>query len=331
VAGVLRRSGFALDIRATTGAGSARHLAWSAEREGAEAVIVCGGDGTLNEAVNGLALGGCPLAILPGGTANIAAKDLGLPPNVVAAAQELKDARPQRIALGRVTWGLSGEPPSASAAARLPDGVEKGGPPTADECRYFLSVAGIGFDAYVIHRLGWDFKQDFGVAAYTWEALRQIWRYGFPRFACRHGRRQWQGALGLLQRTERYAGWLHMAPGASLLHPEMKLLLFEGDRPWRYCYYAAAVGMRRHLRLPDLRLVESWPLECLPEEPSRPIYVQLDGELAGELPATFELVPDALQLLLPARLAAAALPAPVRPGGKAISWTISRTPSPESP
>ena len=330
-ADVLRRSGFTLDLRTTTGPGSARHLAWSADREGADAVIVCGGDGTVNEAVNGLALGACPLAILPGGTANIAAKDLGLAGCVLAAARELKNARLCRIALGRVAWGLAESRPPASSAGRISSDAQRAALPTVDGCRYFLSVAGVGFDAYVIHRLGWDLKQDFGVAAYVWEALRQVWRYGFPRFTCRHGLKHWRGTTALFQRTERYAGWLHVTPGASLLNPELKLLLFESRRPWRYCLYAAAIGIRRHLQLHDLRLVESWPLDCSADVPSRPIYVQLDGELAGELPASFDLVPDALTLFLPERLAAASVSVPARPRGTAMTWTISRTPSPESP
>ncbi|HEY6292726.1 MAG TPA: diacylglycerol kinase family protein [Terriglobia bacterium] len=329
---VLRQSGFTLDVRTTTGPGSARHLAWSAGREGADALIVCGGDGTINDAVNGLAPGACPLAILPGGTANIAAKDLGLPHNPVAAARELKGARPRRIALGRVTWRpTENHPPTSTATSRFLSEEPNGALPPSQDFRYFLSVAGVGFDAYIIQRLGWDLKREFGVAAYVWEALRQVWRYGFPRFVCRRGPNEWRGAMAVFQRTERYAGWLHLAPGASLLNHGMRLVLFESCRPRRYFFYAAAVGLRRHLQLHDLRMVESWPLVCSAEDSSRHIYVQLDGELAGELPATFDLVPDALTLLLPERLAPAAIPALARLSGKAETWTISPTPSPESP
>jgi len=108
--------------------------------------------------------------------------------------------------------------------------------------------------------------------------------------------------MALLQRTERYAGWLHLSPGSSLLDEHMKLFLFESRSPWRYFSYSVAVALRRHLRLPDLRILENWPLECLPESQARPIHVELDGEAAGVLPAVFELVPDALTLLLPERL-----------------------------
>ena len=73
---VLKSAGFNLTVSATTGPGSARGLACAAVDAGAEAIIVCGGDGTHNEVANGLALGHCPVAILPGGTAYIS--DLGM-------------------------------------------------------------------------------------------------------------------------------------------------------------------------------------------------------------------------------------------------------------
>jgi diacylglycerol kinase (ATP) len=284
-ADVLRGAGVTLDVVPTVGPGSARNLARSAAARGAEAVFVCGGDGTINEVVNGLALGGCALGILPGGTANIAAKDLGLPQHPVSAARVLVHAEPRRIALGRATSKPAD--PSAAPGDALP------------AQRYFLSVAGVGFDAYVVHSLSWGFKTALGVAAYAWEALHQVARYSFPRFACRNGDGEWRGTQALFQRTERYAGWFHLAPGGSLLNNRMRVCVFESSKSWRYVVYTGALALRRHLALKDVHLVEGSHLTCTAENPSRPIYVELDGELVGQLPATFELMPDALTLLLP--------------------------------
>ena len=290
VAEVLRQSKVDLQVEPTTGPESAQGIAQSAVAAGANLVIACGGDGTINEVLNGLALSDCPLAILPGGTANIAARDLGLSLRPVTAARDLARTRTRRIALGRVTWGQGSSSVSEGTAH-------------APRVRYFLSVAGVGFDAYVVHHLGWNLKRDFGVTAYVWKTLQQVWRYGFPPFVCRSGDRQWRGRMAMVQRTERYAGWLHMSPGSSLFKQQMKLFLFQGTSPWRYFFYTAALVLRRHLHLPDLQVVESWPLECRAEGASKPIPVELDGEEAGQLPATFELVPDALTLMLPEGLA----------------------------
>jgi diacylglycerol kinase (ATP) len=284
-ADVLRRSGIDLDIVSTVGPGSARELAQSAAQRGSDAIFVCGGDGTINEVVNGIAKDGCALGILPGGTANIAAKDLGLPHHPVAAARALAKSKPHRIALGRAIW-QSTIPDAAPEDNRAAD-------------RYFLSVAGVGFDAYVVHRLSWSFKTALGVAAYAWEAIHQACRYSFPRFACRNSQGEWRGTQALFQRTERYAGWFHLAPGGSLLNSRMQVCVFESSDPWRYVLYTGALALRQHLTLEDVHLVEGSHLACAVEQPGRPVYVELDGELAGQLPATFELVPDALTLLLP--------------------------------
>jgi diacylglycerol kinase (ATP) len=291
-ADALRGSGFVLAVQPTPGPASAGGLAQAAARDGAELVIVCGGDGTINEVINGLVHEKIPLAILPGGTANIAARELRLPHRIVAAARELPGWRPRRIALGRVVWGDG--PAGSDGAARDPAPAS-----TAPSARYFLSVAGIGYDAYVVHRLDLKFKEWLGVLAYGWEAVRQVWHYAFPVLVCRSEDREWRGTFALVQRGERYAGWLHLVPGASLFDDRLRLCLFESARPSRYFLYAAAVLLRRHLVLKDVRRADFHRVACSAANPRDRVYVELDGELAGELPARFEIVPDALTLLTP--------------------------------
>jgi diacylglycerol kinase (ATP) len=289
----LRRSGFVLAIQPTPGPGSAGSLAQAAARSGADLVIVCGGDGTINEAINGLATGETPLAILAGGTANIAAKELGLPHDPVAAARELSRWQPRRVALGRVTWG-----PTLAGPAGTDGAVRSSAPASpTPAARYFLSVAGVGYDAYVVHSLSQHFKDSFGVVAYGWEAVRQLRRYTFPVVVCRSGDREWRGTLALFQRGERYAGWLHLVPGARLFEDRLRLCLFESARPSRYFLYAAAVLLRRHFALKDVQWVDCNSVACSAADPQARVYVELDGELAGELPARFEIVSDALTLL----------------------------------
>jgi len=291
-ADVLHGSGFALAIQPTLEPGSARRLAQAAVGAGADLVIACGGDGTINEVINGLAYEEAALAILPGGTANIAAKELGLPQHLVTAARELPGWRPRRVALGRVTWG-EGAAGQSGAASRPTPAV------ATPAARYFLSVAGIGYDAYVVHRLNQGFKSSLGVIAYGWEAVRQVWRYAFPLVVCRSDDREWRGTFALVQRGERYAGWLHLAPGATLFDDRLHLCLFESSNPSRYFAYAAAVLFQRHAALKDVRRVDCDAVACSAANPGARVYVELDGELAGELPARFEIVPGALTLLTP--------------------------------
>ena len=249
---------------------------------GKDLVIVCGGDGTVNEVINGLAPGKTTLAILPGGTANIVARELGLPQDPVRAARQLPQWSPRRIALGLATCSLGSSTPTSEVGRR-----------------YFLSVAGIGFDAYIVHKLSSAFKMSWGVMAYGWEALRQVLRYSFPPFVCRVDGQELRGTFAVIHRTERYAGWLHLAPSADLFEAQVSLCLFKGRHWGRYFFYAAAVAARQHLRLGDVELVQAREVVCAAAESGQTIYFELDGEFAGKLPTTFEVVPDALTLLVP--------------------------------
>ena len=294
---VLEHSGLRVRLRPTTGPGTAQELARTATLDGCDLVLVCGGDGTINEVINGLAPCQIPLGILPGGTANILGKELQLPHNPIQAAAELPRWKPRRIALGQATWN-----------ARLPDpatggtGVQGNTTPPGSAGplrRYFLSVAGIGFDAHIVYRLSMPLKMSWGVAGFVFEAIRQWARYPFPSFVCKMDNRESQATFAVIHRTRLYAGWLRLAPSASLFEPRFTACLFPSRSRARYLLYAAAVVLRTHTRLHDVELVDAQKVSCAPADNSAVLRFELDGELVGALPATFEVVPDALTLLAP--------------------------------
>ena len=278
-ANVLRASGLEVELAATTGPGAALHLARKGVDEGFELVLACGGDGTVNEVINGLVPGTATLGILPGGTANIIGKELRLPHHPARAARALPKWQPRRIALGRATWtdATSGQPQS----------------------RVFISVAGVGFDAYVVHSLSWSLKMGWGVVGYGMEAVRQALRYTFPRFQFEMDGQRREATFAVVHRTGHYAGWLPLAPTASLYKPNFTACLFKSVRRARYFLYAVAVILRQHLRLSDVELIDGFKVTCTPSKSGKPIYFELDGELVGQLPATFEILPDALTVLVP--------------------------------
>ncbi len=284
---VLEAAGMTVKLSPTSGPGEATSLAKAASGS-CDLILVCGGDGTVNEVINGLVPGITPLGILPGGTANIIAKELRLPHHPVRAARELARWRPRRIAVGLATWRQPVETPAAAEPT-----------PATLQRRYFLSVAGIGFDAYIVHRLSTAFKLSLGVPAYILEALRQVWRYSFPVFCCQSDSRRLEGSFAVAQRSSHYAGWLPLAPKASLFSGTLSLCVFRSRSRLRYFLYAASVLARQHLRLKDVELIEEHAFDCAGMDPSKAIYFELDGELAGRLPARFEVVPDALTLLVP--------------------------------
>lgn len=276
-----------VQLAPTSGPGEAQELAQSAVSQGCDLVIVCGGDGTINEVINGLAPSKVPLAILPGGTANILGKELRLPHDPVRAAAQLPCWAPRRIALGRATW-----------VTRVPSPAGETSAETLHR-RYFTSVAGIGFDAHIVYKLSTDIKMSWGVAGYVLEAFRQVVRYPFFPFQCQMDGQERRATFVVVHRTRLYAGWLHMAPTADLFESRFTVCFFKSRQWARYLLYAAAVLTRQHLRLNDVELIHTERISCAASDLGAVIHFELDGELVGSLPVTFEIVPDAVTLLVP--------------------------------
>jgi YegS/Rv2252/BmrU family lipid kinase len=277
-----------VEVSPTAEPGAASELAKEAARQGTDIVLVCGGDGTINEVINGLAGSQVPLGLLPGGTANILAREVGLPLNPVRAAAELSRWSPRRIPLGKASW--------------WPETASINGAPAQKEqaTRYFMTVAGIGYDAHVVYKLSLQIKLSWGVAGYIMEALRQAFRYRFQSFTCRtQDGPDRIATFAAAQRAGNYGGWLHLTPDARFFDDRFNLCLFKSHNRARYFLYAALVLARQHFQLGDVELVEARKLSCAAQVAGETIRFELDGELVGTLPATFEIVPDALALLVP--------------------------------
>lgn len=274
---MLSSAGIAVELRATSGPGDARQLARKAAKNGCDLVIACGGDGTINEVLNGLAPGHMPLAVLPGGTANIVAKELGLPRNIVKAARQLPSWRPCRIPLGRATWEESGSIGQ----------------------RFFIALAGVGFDARIISQLDMEKKLRMGFVAYCSEAVRQVFRYSFPNFQVSLDGSTVSATFTVIQRSRRYAGWLKLALPHSIAEPDFSCCMFEGAGAGRYFRYAVGILAQSHQRLPDVRFRNGRNVHCMSDQAGDPILFEVDGELAGRIPVTFDTAPDALTLMAP--------------------------------
>jgi len=278
-----RRVLFAAGIETTlvevSAPGDTSELARRAAAEGRDLVIVCGGDGTLNEAVNGLAAnpGGrqVPLALLPGGTANILAKELGLPWDFPRAAALLARATPKPIALGLAT-------PLEAPEKR----------------RHFLCVAGAGPDGAIVHAVDLGMKERSGILAYWYEGARQVFGYGFPRFRVRAGGRSVDASLVIVGRTKHYGGPFRITTEASLFEDEFELTALETQSALRYLSYLPTLWLGKLRGAPG---VHFWKADSLVCEPLgvEPVYAQVDGEPLGGLPVEFRIVPRAITLLVP--------------------------------
>ena len=278
---LLKDSGISTELAPTKGPLTARSIARQAVEQRRGMVIACGGDGTINEVVNGLAGSHVPMALLPAGTANILAKELRIPWDIPHASRLIPGGVVKRIALG-VAIPLNG-----NHSHEVPR-----------EGRYFLSVAGAGPDGAIVNA---GLKKTTGVLAYWAEGLRQIFRYSFPEIRVRSGSEERRASLIVVGRTVNYGGPFKITTGASLFEDSFEFLTNSSRSRLRYlaCLPALWLG-----KLRGVEGIAAWKGEEAVCEPAddQPIYAQADGEPIGSLPLQFRIVPDALSLVTPAGL-----------------------------
>jgi len=272
---IFRNAGIETELQETTAPGEATILARRAVEQLRHLVVVCGGDGTVNEAVNGLACSQVPLAVLPAGTANVLAKELSIPWNLSRAAERIVKAQYHRIALGLATpEKSSGEP------------------------RYFLSLAGAGADGALVAAVRPEIKQRAGIIAYWQEGFQQLTRYNFPRFRVTTGDRSIDATLVIVGRTKHYGGPFMITTEADLRRPEFELMFVTTRSAWRYLAYMPLIWTGRLRGARHIQFCKATSLQCVAID-SLPVLIQVDGEPAGRLPAEFRIVPDALTLVMP--------------------------------
>jgi YegS/Rv2252/BmrU family lipid kinase len=286
VLAVLRSAGAEAEAFTTDSAGSATIHARRAVESGFDAVLACGGDGTVHEILQSLVGTDVALGVVPLGTANALAASLGLVGAPAKAARRLLDAARMRIPVGRIHYQNGGATPDA---------------------RYFLVAAGVGPDALLMARMDPVMKRRFGYVLYLTEAFR-IWvTHPFPYFDVTFAAngdgaaRSTQVSQLLAVRIRSFGGALRkFAPGATLLGNELCLVAFGTRSRLRYFRFLVAVLAGRHTFGREIELVATETVECRTPAGSKDVlYVEADGEVLGHLPARMETVRDALTLLVP--------------------------------
>jgi diacylglycerol kinase (ATP) len=276
---ILAKGGIEADLAETTGPGDATEIALRAGNEGRQLVIACGGDGTLNEVVNGLARQQnghrVPLALLPGGTANILAKELTLPWDIPQAAERLVRGTVREIALGLAT---------------PVDQPEKN--------RYFLSVAGAGPDGRIAYAVDLELKAKLGIIAYWWQGAREAIQYKFPRFNVRTKDQTIEASLVIVGRTKHYGGPFKITTEAGLYQDQFELAVLTTQSGLRYLSYLPTLWFGDLRKTEGVHFLKADTLLCEPTD-GEPVYAQVDGEPLSRLPVEFKIVPRALKLLVP--------------------------------
>lgn len=263
-----------IELVPTEGPYSAGGQAAECAANGSELIVVAGGDGTVNEVIQGVAGTGACLGILPAGTANVLSVETRIGTDFVRAARKMKDFEDRRIALGRFT--RTGEP-----------------------SRYFVAMAGAGLDAQIVRRVSAPFKRRYGKLAY--------WLAGFGAVGERLNEFEvtmdglpHKASFALISRVRNYGGDLEIARHASLFSDSLAVVLFEGASSFRYLKYFSGVLLNRLDGMSGVTVTRAQSLSLRPLNGAN-VDLQVDGEYAGHAPAQFEIVPDALRILLPRR------------------------------
>lgn len=258
----------------TEGPGTAGRQAAEAVADGADLVLVAGGDGTVNEALQGLAGTHAALGIIPAGTANVTAMETGIGKTNRTALPGLLRSEPVRIAIGSLE--------TEGAAVR-----------------YFLAMAGVGLDASIVRRVSTRFKQRFGKLSYWYAGFATLGQ-ALPEFNAQVDGERVRASFALLSRVKNYGGDLEIARHADILSPKLALAMFEGHSSFRYLKYFSGVLLNRldGMNGVMLRLLDEIVVEA---EPGGGPDLQVDGEYAGQGAARIRIVPDSLTLLIPRR------------------------------
>jgi YegS/Rv2252/BmrU family lipid kinase len=261
-------------LKQTTCAGDARRLAAEAVGEGFDVVVAAGGDGTVNEVLNGL--GDAPdgftrarLGVLPLGTVNVLARELSLPLSSEPAWEVILRDRERRLDLPWAEWTA----------------------PAGQQRRYFVQLAGAGLDARAIELVSWSLKKKVGPLAYIYAGLKAVGERA-PIITVSDGRTAMAGELVLIGNGRLFGGNYVLFPKADLSDGVLEATIFP-KAGWRTLLRSGPVllarrrlpaGVSRSMRSPDLTLTSD-----------ARVPFELDGEFIGYLPARFGVQPAGLR------------------------------------
>jgi len=245
-------------------------MAAHATANGCNEVIVSGGDGTINEALQGMIGTRARLGILPRGTGNVLARELKLPLSLKGATEVIARGRTRKVHLGCAI--------DQSTGAR----------------RYFFLMAGIGLDAEVVKRVHPGLKKRIGKAAFWYSGLGHLADWEPVPFEIKIDGETYSATFATIGKAARYGGDLSVTPRARIDRPEFEICLVDSHSRLRYLALLSQAmrgGMREDKR--GIRFLRATRAEAFGNT-----AVQVDGELIGKLPMTFEIAAESIEVIV---------------------------------
>ena len=267
----LQAKGFDTEILLTEKSGDATRLAEETVGKRPFAIMAAGGDGTINEVINGMAGSDIPLAILPLGTTNVLAKELGIPEDLKGAMETAVSRKPRTVSLGRIE--LNPETDSAFS-------------------RYFCLMAGIGFDGEAVHGMNTAVKKRSGKAAYIFSGIKNLLRYSPNQLFYNIDGKEYTGFSSITGKASKYGGNFKITPDADLSDPFLYTCIFQGNKRRDLLRYVFKIMTGRLFDEKDIVYLKSASIEVLGTA-----HIQIDGDYLGLTPAKISVAKDALKII----------------------------------
>lgn len=276
VLNALLAMGAVVTLRRTVQRGDAEAFASEASEAAFDVVVAAGGDGTINEVVNGLVGKALPLAVIPLGTANVLAAEIDLPRRPRDLARMILKGK-----IGAVCIGLANR-------------------------RHFIMMAGVGFDAHLVAHVDPRVKRFLGKAAYVLEAARGMFRFAYPSYRVTIDGVPWTAASVIVANGHYYGGRFICAPGACLEDHTFEVCLFLSAGRLAVLRYGLALVRRRLHRRADFRIIRGASVTIEHDNEASPRSfsaepVQLDGDIGCRLPLTIRPASQSLLLICESR------------------------------
>jgi len=269
--------GAAATLMQTRAVDHARELSTEAVRAGFEIIVAAGGDGTVNEVLNGIGdadgFERARLAVLPIGTVNVFAKELKLPGSVRGAWEIIRVAKETRIDLPVVEFMAEGK----------------------TQRRFFAQLAGAGLDARAIELLSWSLKKKIGPLAYIVAGIKAVCGR-LPQIKVSTSTEQASGELILIGNGSYYGGRFTIFPLADMRDGVLEVCVFPRAN-W-FTLLSCGLPLLLQSRLPK-RAARTIRAEKFVLSSEEPVSFELDGELVGKLPATFSIRRNGLRMIVP--------------------------------
>jgi YegS/Rv2252/BmrU family lipid kinase len=264
----LAKRGLDTQLHVTEKSGDATTLA-CAFAGNADIVVAVGGDGTVNEIANGLACSPTSLGIVPAGTVNVLALELGLPFQVERACNVIAEGRTIAMDLGKANG------------------------------RRFVLMTGIGVDALTVRNVDPRAKRMFRELAFLSTGLRLGFTTHPTPFLVRANGEEHTAIFAVIGNSRYYAGRLGMTSSADPTDGVLDLIMFTGRSRAALASFWLGVPSGLHMRHPETVYVLTEKAEITPIEKEDVVWFQTDGELAGRIPVTVDVEPHALNVLVP--------------------------------